>query len=116
MKNNKNFWQGITLTDKAIKQIIYLSSKYPNVKGIKLGVKKSGCAGLGYTMEIVKTPNQKDLKFSYQGANLYVSKTSMPYIDGTEVDYAYDGLNQSFKFKNPKSQHFCGCGESFSIE
>lgn len=114
--NCKNKWKGIKITNKAAKQIVFIMSKNPEIKGIKLKIKKTGCAGLGYEMELVNTNNYKDLKFSYLGANLYIETSSMIYIDGTEIDYINDGLNQSFKFNNPKSQHNCGCGESFSIE
>lgn len=116
MNNNKNIWNGIKLTKKAIKQIILLSSKNPKIKGIKLEIKKSGCAGFSYYINTVINPDENDLKFSFKGANLYVSIKSMPFIDGTEIDYISDGLNTLFKFNNPKSKHLCGCGESFSIE
>lgn len=113
---NKKIWKGIKLTDKAIQQIMFLFTNNPEIKGLKLGVKNSGCAGLKYTMKMIKIPDKNDLKFSCLGVNLYVSIDSMKYIDGTEIDYIKDGLNQLFKFNNPKSQHYCGCGESFSIE
>lgn len=116
MKNSKFIWKGIKLTDQAAKQIIFICSKNSQIKGLKLGIKTSGCAGFKYIIETVIQPNKDDIKFSYHEANLYVSPNSMPYIDGIEIDYVKDGLNQLFKFNNPKSQHLCGCGESFSIE
>ena len=109
-------WKGLTLTDSAAKQISHLVSADPELKGLKLGVKTSGCAGFGYTMDLVKETEKDDLEFSHNGALLFVPLEAMPYIDGTEVDFVREGLNQIFKFNNPKAQHACGCGESFGVE
>ncbi len=109
-------WKGLTLTDSAAQQIKTLAANDPHVKGLRLGVKQSGCAGFGYTMDLVKEPAADDLPFTHQGATLYVPLQAMPVIDGTEVDYVREGLNQMFKFNNPKAQHACGCGESFGVE
>lgn len=109
-------WKGLTLTDSAAQQIIALSASDPHVKGLRLGVKTSGCAGFGYTMDLIKEPAAEDLVFTHNGASLYVPLQAMPFIDGTEVDFVREGLNQIFKFNNPKAQHACGCGESFGVE
>ena len=109
-------WKGVTLTDSAAKQILSLVAQDPDVKGLHLGVKQSGCAGFGYVMDLVKKPADDDLQFTHNGATLYVPLQAMPFIDGTEVDYVREGLNQIFKFNNPKAQHACGCGESFGVE
>ncbi len=109
-------WKGLTITDSAAKQIITLAAGDAQVKGLRLGVKTSGCAGFGYTMDLIKAPATDDLVFSRNGANLYVPLQAMPFIDGTEVDFVREGLNQIFKFNNPKAQHACGCGESFGVE
>ncbi len=109
-------WKGLTLTDSAARHIIALAEKDPLIKGLKLGVKQSGCAGFGYTMELVKELAEDDLQFFHQGATLFVPLQAMPFIDGTEVDFVREGLNQMFKFNNPKAQHACGCGESFGVE
>ncbi|RWR03517.1 iron-sulfur cluster assembly scaffold protein [[Pantoea] beijingensis] len=109
-------WKGLTLTDSAAQQIIALSAKDPHVKGLRLGVKQSGCAGFGYVMDLVKEPADDDLLYSHQGATLFVPLQAMPFVDGTEVDFVREGLNQIFKFNNPKAQHACGCGESFGVE
>ncbi|WNN46266.1 MULTISPECIES: Fe-S cluster assembly scaffold SufA [Winslowiella] len=109
-------WKGLKLTDSAAQQIIALSASDPHVQGLKLGVKQSGCAGFGYVMELVKEPAADDLQFTHQGASLFVPLQAMPFVDGTEVDFVREGLNQIFKFNNPKAQHACGCGESFGVE
>ncbi|MBK4775385.1 Fe-S cluster assembly scaffold SufA [Candidatus Pantoea edessiphila] len=109
-------WKGFKLTKTAEKQMIILINKNPEVKGLCLSIKKSGCAGFKYIMNLTKNPSSEDLKFSFKNVTLFVPVQAMPFIDGTEIDYIYDGLNQNFKFQNPKAQHSCGCGESFSIE
>ncbi|PNS13176.1 Fe-S cluster assembly scaffold SufA [Mixta theicola] len=109
-------WRGLTLTDSAAQQIKALAANDPHVLGLRLGVKSSGCAGFGYTMDLVKEPVADDLLFTHQGATLYVPLQAMPLIDGTQVDFVREGLNQVFKFNNPKAQHACGCGESFGVE
>ncbi|AXF75964.1 Fe-S cluster assembly scaffold SufA [Erwinia tracheiphila] len=109
-------WKGLTITDSAARQIISLAVSDPEIKGLKLGVKTSGCAGFGYTMDLIKNPADDDLVYTHQGATLYVPLQAMPFIDGTEVDFVREGLNQIFKFNNPKAQHACGCGESFGVE
>lgn len=109
-------WKGLTLTETAARQIQNLASQDPEVKGLRLGVKQSGCAGFGYVMDLVKTPADDDLHFTQHGATLFVPLQAMPFVDGTEVDFVREGLNQIFKFNNPKAQHACGCGESFGVE
>lgn len=109
-------WKGLTLTEAAAKQILTLVEQDPAVKGLKLGVKQSGCAGFGYVMDLVKEPADDDLQFEQFGATLFVPLQAMPFVDGTELDYVREGLNQIFKFNNPKAQHACGCGESFGVE
>ncbi len=87
----------------------------PDILGVRLGVKQTGCAGFGYVLDTVTEPEKDDLVFETDGAKLYVALQAMPFIDGTEVDYVREGLNQLFKFHNPKAQNECGCGESFGV-
>lgn len=108
-------WQGVRLTSAAAVHICKLMSKQPDMLGLRLSVKPSGCAGYGYQLATVTEPPQGDLLFEQDGARLYVALQAMPFIDGTEVDFVREGLNQMFKFYNPKVQHECGCGESFGI-
>ncbi len=109
-------WKGLTLTASAAHHIVTLMAKDPHIKGIRLGVKQSGCAGLGYTLALVTEPDSNDLLYTQDGARLYVPVKAMPFIDGTEVDYVHVGLSQIFKFNNPKADRACGCGESFGID
>lgn len=108
-------WQGISLSDSAVQQIIRLMQQDPQVKGLQLSVKQSGCAGFGYVLDLTREPADDDLLFERDGARLYVPLKAMPFIDGTTVDFVREGLNQIFKFNNPKAQHACGCGESFGV-
>ncbi|WP_272677694.1 Fe-S cluster assembly scaffold SufA [Providencia sp. PROV019] len=112
---DENNWQGVNLTQSAAKQIKKLMVQNPNTKGLSLGVKQSGCAGFGYVFEMIENPTDQHLLFELDGAQLYVPKEAMPFIDGTVVDFVQEGLNQIFKFNNPKAQHACGCGESFGV-
>lgn len=114
---DKGSWKGIKITKNAIKQIAFLSSRNNKILGLRLNIKKSGCAGFIYVMEWVKIENKNDIHFSYgQETNLYIPISSMPYLDGIKIDYVKDGLNRVFKFKNPKSKKICGCGESFGVD
>ncbi|MEO3988490.1 Fe-S cluster assembly scaffold SufA [Pseudocitrobacter cyperus] len=108
-------WRGLTLTPAAAAQIRNLVSKQPGIQGVRLGVKQTGCAGFGYVLDTVSDPREDDLLFESEGAKLWVPLQAMPFIDGTEVDYVREGLNQIFKFHNPKAQNECGCGESFGV-
>jgi Fe-S cluster assembly protein SufA len=108
-------WRGISLTPAAAAHVCELAVKQ-GVQGIRLGVKTSGCAGFAYVLDTVTEPNADDLLFETDGAKLWVSLQAMPFIDGTKVDYVREGLNQIFKFHNPKAQHECGCGESFGVQ
>ncbi|WP_409307035.1 Fe-S cluster assembly scaffold SufA [Pectobacterium sp. B1J-3] len=112
---DENVWKGLTLTDSAVKQIKNLMKQDAAMKGLRLGVKQSGCAGFGYVLDLVREPETDDLLFERDGAPLYVPLKAMPFIDGTELDFVREGLNQVFKFNNPNAQHACGCGESFGI-
>ncbi|AIU88802.1 MULTISPECIES: Fe-S cluster assembly scaffold SufA [Pectobacterium] len=112
---DENVWQGLTLTESAVKQIKNLMKQDEAVQGLRLGVKQSGCAGFGYVLDLVQEFETDDLVFERDGAKLYVPLKAMPFIDGTELDFVREGLNQIFKFNNPRAQHACGCGESFGI-
>lgn len=108
-------WKGLQLTPAAAAQIAKLMRGQPDMLGLRLNVKQSGCAGFGYVLDKAVAQQQDDLLYEMDGARLYVPLQAMPFIDGTVVDFVRDGLNQMFKFNNPKAQHECGCGESFGI-
>ena len=108
-------WRGLTLTPAAAAHIRELVARHPDMLGVRVGVKHTRCAGFGYVLDTVKQPEKDDLLFETDGARLYVPLQAMPFIDGTEVDFVREGLNQLFKFHNPKAQNECGCGESFGV-
>ncbi|XOD70030.1 MAG: Fe-S cluster assembly scaffold SufA [Sodalis sp. (in: enterobacteria)] len=111
----KKTWRGLTLTNSAIRQIHYLVKNDPLMLGLRIKVRKSGCAGFTYVLEKVKQTENSDQVYLFDGIKLHVPLKSMPFIDGTELDYIQEGLNHIFKFNNPKAQHACGCGESFGL-
>ncbi|URJ28396.1 Fe-S cluster assembly scaffold SufA [Candidatus Blochmannia vicinus] len=115
MIKNHVSWSGLTLTDAAVQQILHVKNKDPDILGLKVTIKKSGCAGFTYIMSKVVSLNDNNLMFERNGAKLFIPLDVMPFIDGTELDYVEEGLNHMFKFNNPQAQYSCGCGESFGI-
>jgi iron-sulfur cluster assembly protein len=104
----------ITLTESAAKHIRRQIEKRGGV-GLRLGVKKVGCSGLAYTMEIAESVGPDEALFESHDAKVVVERRNLAFLDGTRVDYVRQGLNESFRFDNPNSKGECGCGESFSI-
>lgn len=105
----------ITLTENAAKHIQTFLEKRGKGLGIRLGVKTSGCSGMAYTMEFVDEANAEDLVFEDLGVRVFVDPKSHVYLDGTQVDYTREGLQEGFKFENPNAKESCGCGESFHV-
>ncbi len=106
---------GVSLTESAAKHVnSYLEDRGEGV-GIRLAVKTTGCSGLMYVLEPVDEPQAEDIQFTCRGVQVYVDPKSMVYVDGTEMDYVKQGLNEGFEFKNPNVQGECGCGESFTV-
>ncbi len=105
----------ITLTEKAAKHIARFIEKRGKGVGLRFGVRTTGCSGLAYKLEYVDEAQSEDHVFESFGVKLYVDPKSLAYIDGTELDFAREGLNEGFKFNNPNVKDECGCGESFRI-
>jgi iron-sulfur cluster assembly protein len=105
----------ITLTEKAAKHISRNLEQRGKGIGLRLGVNTTGCSGLAYKLEYVDQYNAEDQVFESHGIQVFVDPKSLPYIDGTELDFAREGLNEGFKFQNPNMKDECGCGESFRI-
>jgi iron-sulfur cluster assembly protein len=106
---------GISLTETAAEHVNSFLAKRGKGKGIRVAVKTTGCSGLMYVLEPVDEVQSEDLKFESQGIEVFVDPKSLVYIDGTEMDYVKQGLNEGFEFKNPNVQSECGCGESFTV-
>ncbi|RMH37951.1 MAG: iron-sulfur cluster assembly protein IscA [Gammaproteobacteria bacterium] len=105
----------ITLTERAQAQMKKALASRGKGIGVRLGVTTSGCSGFAYVMEFVDQLNSDDEVFPYDGFLLVVDKKSLVYLDGTEVDFVQEGLNEGFKFTNPNAKGECGCGESFAV-
>ena len=105
----------ITITENAAKHINSYLTKRGKGLGVRLGVKTSGCSGMAYNLEFVDEVNDDDLIFEERGARVYIDPKSLVYLDGTQVDYTKEGLQEGFKFENPNVKDSCGCGESFHV-
>lgn len=105
----------ITLTEKAAQRVQNFLVNRGSGLGIRLAVQTTGCSGLGYNLEFVDTTNGDDTIFEDRGVKVVVDAKSLIYLDGTEVDYVKEGLNEGFEFKNPNAKGECGCGESFTV-
>jgi iron-sulfur cluster assembly protein len=104
----------ITLTEKAAQHVQNFLSKRACL-GLRLAVKTSGCSGMAYALEFADTADADDLRFESHGVTLLIDPKSLPYLDGTELDFVREGLNEGFKFNNPNIKNQCGCGESFTV-
>ena len=105
----------ITLTDGAALRIKSFLAGRGKGEGVRVGVKTTGCSGLAYTVEFVDKVEPDDRVFEDHGLKIVVDAKSLIYLDGTELDYGKEGLNEGFKFNNPNVKDMCGCGESFTI-
>lgn len=105
----------ITLTESAATHIIKSLINRRKGLGIRLGVKTSGCSGLAYKLEFCDAIEEGDSEFEMHGALVVVDAKSLPYLDGTELDYGREGMGEGFKFNNPNVKSECGCAESFNV-
>ena len=105
----------ITVTNTAANRIRKNLEKRGKGMGIRLGVKTTGCSGLAYVLEYVDELSPADTAFEQDGFVIVVDPKSLLVMDGLEVDYVRQGLNEGFEFNNPNEKDRCGCGESFRI-
>lgn len=106
---------GITLTEKAATHVKKFLESRGKGAGLRLGVKTSGCSGMAYVLEFSDKIEQEDHVFEDHGVKVIVDSKSLLYLDGTELDFVKEGLNEGFKFNNPNVKDACGCGESFNV-
>ena len=104
----------VTLTEAADKRVLAFLAKRDCI-GLRLAVKTSGCSGMAYAIEFADTAAEDDVRLESQGVTLLVDPKSLVYLDGTELDFVREGLNEGFKFHNPREKDRCGCGESFRV-
>ena len=105
----------ITMTEKAADHVKRQLNQRGKGIGIRVGVKTTGCSGMAYVLEFVDKANSEDVVYQYHGFQLLVDPKSLVYIDGTEMDFVKEGLNEGFEFNNPNIAGECGCGESFTV-
>ena len=105
----------ITLTEKAASHVQGSMARRGKGYGLRLGVRTTGCSGLAYKIEFADGVAPEDVQFESHGVRVLVDPKSLPYIDGTVLDYGREGLNEGFQFKNPNVKDECGCGESFNV-
>ena len=105
----------ITLTASAANHVQNYLTKRGKGIGLRFGVRTTGCSGMAYKLEFVDAAGAEDQTFESNGVKVFVDPKSLVYIDGTELDFVKEGLNEGFKFNNPKEKDKCGCGESFNV-
>ena len=105
----------ISVTPKAATQIRKALDKRGGGVGLRLAIKTSGCSGYAYALEFADVLAEDDLSFESEGVNLLVDAKSLAMIDGTQLDWVREGLNEGFKFNNANASATCGCGESFAV-
>jgi iron-sulfur cluster assembly protein len=105
----------ITLSENAAKRVQKFLGQRGKGIGLRLGVRTSGCSGMAYTLEFVDEAQPDDLAFESHGVTVLTDPKSLAFLDGTELDFVREGLNEGFKFNNPNVKNTCGCGESFNV-
>ena len=105
----------ITVTENAAKRVTSFLANRGKGVGVRLGVRTSGCSGMAYVLEFADEVGDEDVVFEDRGVKVIIDPKSLVYLDGTELDFGKEGLNEGFKFNNPNVKNTCGCGESFNI-
>jgi len=105
----------ITMSDSAAQRVQAFMNNRGKGLGLRLGVRTSGCSGMAYVLEFVDEMNDDDIVFENKGVKVIIDGKGLVYLDGTELDFVKEGLNEGFKFNNPNVSSECGCGESFNV-
>jgi iron-sulfur cluster assembly protein len=105
----------ISLTSAAADRVRSFLGRRGHGVGLRLSVKKTGCSGFAYVVNYADEIGADDMVFENQGVKVIVDRASLGYIDGTEIDFVKQGLNEAFRFRNPNVKGECGCGESFTV-
>ena len=105
----------VSLTEAAARHVTRYLTKRGRGVGVRLGVRTTGCSGLASQLEYVDELSPEDIVFEGHGVKVLVEPKSFAYLDGTELDFVREGLNEGFKFNNPNVKSECGCGESFNV-
>mgnify|MGYP006319420957 CR=1 FL=1 len=105
----------VSLTPSAAERVHSFLAKRGGGVGLRLSVKKTGCSGFAYVVNYAEQVAAGDVVFEDRGVKVIVDADSLRYVDGTEIDFVRQGLNEAFKFRNPNVRGECGCGESFNV-
>jgi len=105
----------VSLTPSAVDRVRSYLERRGHGIGLRVGVRKTGCSGYAYLIDYADSVDPDDVVFDDQGIKVVVNRKSLELIDGTEVDFVKQGINEAFKFRNPNVKGECGCGESFSV-
>jgi len=116
MHNGYNELMSITLTPAALERARSYLAASPGRIGLRFGVRRTGCSGWGYVVDLAEHANPDDTVFEVDGVRVIVDLTSLPLVQGTEIDYVKQGINAQFAFHNPNAADACGCGESFTTK
>lgn len=106
----------ITLTDNAAERVRGFLQQQPDRVGLRFGMRKTGCSGWAYTIDLADTEQSGDTVFEDQGIRILVDETSLPMVAGTQIDFLKQGLGSQFLFRNPNVAAECGCGESVTFD
>jgi iron-sulfur cluster assembly protein len=104
----------VTLSPAAVEHVRRFLARDPKAIGLRFGVKRTGCSGWGYVVDVAHEPQSGDTEVEQDGVRVLVDAASLPLVEGTAIDFRRHGLNQQFVFENPKAAAACGCGESFT--
>ena len=106
----------VTLAPAALARVRGYLAEAPAALGLRFGVKRTGCSGWGYVADLAQETGEDDTVFEQDGVRIYVDADSLTLVDGTEIDFLKQGLNEQFVFRNPNVAGECGCGESFTTQ
>jgi iron-sulfur cluster assembly protein len=106
----------IILAPAALERVKEFLAAAPDVLGVRFGVHRTGCSGWGYAVDLARDTRADDTVFEQDGVRIYVNADSLALVDGTEMDFTRNGLNEQFVFRNPNVAAECGCGESFTTD
>ncbi len=106
----------ISLTSDALERVKSYLVEQPERLGLRLGVRKTGCSGWAYTIDLAKSIHDDDHLFEQDNVKIIIDENSLSFLDGMEVDFVKQGFNHKFEFRNPNVSDTCGCGESFSVK
>ena len=105
----------VSLTDAAAERVKTYMRGHADATGLRLGIKVVGCSGYAYVVDLAHDVDADDTVFESHGVKVVVDAKSLPIVDGTEIDFTRQGLNEGFEYRNPNARNMCGCGESFGV-